>query len=112
MTTPVATRPAAPEPSAAHRTNDAATLAREYVEKAIKTIAGVMDDASATAATRMAAAEAMLNRACGRPATAPTVIPQDDFADIIAAVDASFAAEGRADSPAQAVAESATSVRG
>jgi len=42
-------------------------LAREHTEAALKTLAGVMQDAQAPAPARVRAAEALLDRAWGRP---------------------------------------------
>lgn len=45
-----------------------ADLAREHTPKAIETLAAIMNDEKATRTTRIAAANALLDRAHGRPA--------------------------------------------
>lgn len=47
---------------------DVRELARSYTEKAVATLATIMDDAEAPPAARTAAACALLDRAYGRPA--------------------------------------------
>lgn len=71
---------------------DAAALARQHVRAAIEAVVDVMKDTEATPATRLAAAEAILNRACGKPPSALTGTAQDDLADIFASASAILAA--------------------
>jgi hypothetical protein len=52
-------------------------LAREYTERAIETIAGVMDDWTAEDRDRIAAANALLDRAHGKPVNAVIQVPMN-----------------------------------
>ena len=54
-----------------------ADLAREYTPEAIQTLASIMRDESATRTTRIAAANALLDRAWGRPAQSIGVTVDD-----------------------------------
>jgi hypothetical protein len=54
---------------------DASTLAREHTERAIETIANVMDDWTAEDRDRIAAANALLDRAHGKPVNAVIQVP-------------------------------------
>jgi hypothetical protein len=60
-------------------------LARIHVQAAINTLVDVMTNTESPAGARISAAESILNRACGRPASTPNSNLQDDFADILAA---------------------------
>jgi hypothetical protein len=66
--------------------DDGPSLARRHVAEAIDAEVGLLKAASES--VRLAAAEAILNRACGRPPSAPSPVNhQDDFAAILAATD-------------------------
>ena len=54
---------------------DASALAREHTERAIETIANVMDDWTAEDRDRIAAANALLDRAHGKPVNAVIQVP-------------------------------------
>ena len=56
---------------------DASNLAREHTERAIETIANVMDDWSAEDRDRLAAANALLDRAHGKPVNAVIQVPMN-----------------------------------
>ncbi len=58
-------------PRKAKGVTDLKSLARQHTEKAIATLAGVMDQSKASPATRVAAAEALLSRGWGK-AVQPT----------------------------------------
>ena len=53
-------------PRKAKGVTDLKSLARQHTEKAIATLAGVMDQPKASPATRVAAAEALLSRGWGK----------------------------------------------
>ena len=72
----------------AESTDDGPSLARCHVEEAINAEVALLKGA-ASESVRLAAAEAILNRACGRPPSAPSPVnQQDDFAAVLAAADA------------------------
>jgi hypothetical protein len=48
---------------------DIRSLARSHTESAIKVLAGIMNQADANAAARVAAAQALLDRGWGKPTT-------------------------------------------
>ena len=56
---------------------DASALAREHTERAIETIANVMDDWTAEDRDRIAAANALLDRAHGKPVNAVIQVPMN-----------------------------------
>jgi hypothetical protein len=71
----------------AESADDGPLLARRHVEEAINAEVALLKGA-ASESVRLAAAEAILNRACGRPPSAPSPVnQQDDFAAVLAAAD-------------------------
>lgn len=56
---------------------DASSIAREHTERAIETIAHVMDDWTAEDRDRIAAANALLDRAHGKPVNAVIQVPMN-----------------------------------
>lgn len=62
-------------PMAGKLIRSADRLAQEYTERAIQTIAGVMDDWTAEDRDRIAAANALLDRGHGKPVAAVISIP-------------------------------------
>ena len=72
----------------AESADDGPSLARRHVAEAIDAEVALLKGA-ASESVRLAAAEAILNRACGRPPSAPSPVnQQDDFAAVLAAADA------------------------
>jgi hypothetical protein len=68
--------------------SDGPSLARRHVADAVDAEVALLRGA-VSESVRLAAAEAILNRACGRPPSAPgSVNQQDDFAAVLAAADA------------------------
>jgi hypothetical protein len=96
-----------PEPD-----DDGRALARHHVAAAIEVEVALMNDPTASATARLAAAEAILNRACGRPPSAPNpMTPTDDFDRVLAAAEAIVAAERRPVAGARPVADGTAAVR-
>lgn len=58
-----------------------AVLAREHTEEAIKTLSSIMMDEKANRATRIAAANALLDRAWGRPPQSVGISLDDSLSD-------------------------------
>jgi hypothetical protein len=54
------------------------SLARQHTSRALSVLAGIMDEPKSPAASRVAAAEALLSRGWGKPAQALTGGDEDD----------------------------------
>ena len=90
--------------------DDVREAARCYTMEAIETQVSVMRDIDAPPASRVTAAENILNRAWGKPESPVTLNAGDNFARILAAADAILAA-GRADAGDHPVAAEPAAVR-
>ena len=73
-------RPGCPSPNPGGRPKIIGTvrdLAREHTADALMTLAAIMKDPNEPAAARVAAAQAILDRACGRPIQGQVVMALD-----------------------------------
>ena len=73
-------RPGCPSPNPGGRPKIVGTvrdLAREHTADALLTLAAIMKDPNEPAAARVAAAQAILDRACGRPIQGQVVMALD-----------------------------------
>jgi len=75
-------------------------LARSYTSKAIETLASIMEDAEATPAARVSAADSILNRGWGKPVQQVEVGRPGDFSAMSDAEVESFIAKAARDNAA------------